>query len=124
MANTHRGEVNITLAGSEYTLRPTFNVIAQIEDSCGAGIVTLATSASNIGEMSLSDVTKIIYMLLVEQDDFKDISELGSIIMAEGVLSFMPIVAKCLMGVVTGGKEAKGKKRQVDTSPDTTHSEK
>src|SRR6185369_347186 len=38
MANPHRGEVKITLAGQEYTLRPTFDALAQIENDLGMGM--------------------------------------------------------------------------------------
>jgi hypothetical protein len=35
MANKFRGEVDITIGGNQYTLRPTFEALVEFEDRCG-----------------------------------------------------------------------------------------
>ena len=41
MANKHRGEVDITLLGDFWTLRPTFGALAEIEDATGLGLAAV-----------------------------------------------------------------------------------
>lgn len=41
IANPHRGEVEITLAGKAHVLRPTFAAIAEIEARTGSGVIEL-----------------------------------------------------------------------------------
>lgn len=36
MANKHRGEVTITIAGQTFTLRPTFDALVEFEDRAGS----------------------------------------------------------------------------------------
>jgi hypothetical protein len=40
--NERRGEASITLGGTEYTLRPTFEALSEMESKTGAGIIKLA----------------------------------------------------------------------------------
>jgi hypothetical protein len=41
MSNEQRGEATIMLGGAEYTLRPTFDALAEMEQKTGSSIVTL-----------------------------------------------------------------------------------
>lgn len=41
MANIHRGEVTLSVAGRAYTLRPTFHIMCQIEERIGLSVAEL-----------------------------------------------------------------------------------
>lgn len=52
-ANATRGEVSLTLDGTEYVLRPSYEAISAIETETGCGLFQLAQDAS-AGTMRLS----------------------------------------------------------------------
>ena len=43
MANRVRGEVELSLAGTAYTLRPTYQAIAEVEDALGCGFIDIVS---------------------------------------------------------------------------------
>lgn len=47
MANSKRGEIDITLGGREYTLRPTFEAMVEFEDKAGRSAYDIMQDLAN-----------------------------------------------------------------------------
>lgn len=60
MANAMRGETDIMLAGREYTLRPTFNALCELENKTGSGLFELAKRFDE-GRFTLHDIASVIW---------------------------------------------------------------
>jgi hypothetical protein len=59
MANKERGEVEVSLNGSTYIMRPTHNVITEIESRLGIGIFRVA-SRLRMADYWFTDISVII----------------------------------------------------------------
>lgn len=57
-ANEHRGEIDLTLGGKTYVLRPSFQAIAAFEKATGLSLVQL-TDAARLGSMSLQGASAV-----------------------------------------------------------------
>lgn len=58
MANRQRGEVNVELNGARYTMRPSFEALAEIEDRTGVGLLGLML---RIRDHRTTDIVTVIY---------------------------------------------------------------
>lgn len=58
MANRHRGEVTVELDGERYTMRPSFEALAEIEDRTGIGLLGLLM---RIRDTKTTDIASVIY---------------------------------------------------------------
>lgn len=59
MANIHRGEVTVSVAGRAYTLRPTFHILCQIEERIGLNILQLLQRIQHKGLLA-SEIVMIL----------------------------------------------------------------
>lgn len=66
MSNPKRAEVEIELGTHTYTIKPTFQVMCEIEDSTGCGIIELGERMTRM-QFGIQDVTKILYPPLKDQ---------------------------------------------------------
>jgi len=116
MANSQRGETSIKLCGTDYTLRPTFGALCELEDRTGESVLSILTSMEG-GKIRLRDLTYVIWagMYGFDQVGALTISEVGELILEEGLVSVMKqensegfnVVSKFLVDGVLGGEEVK-----------------
>lgn len=66
MANPHRGEVTLTFAGRTYTLRPTFHILATIEQRLG---LTLSQLLCRVEDKGLLASEMLIILTLATRHD-------------------------------------------------------
>ena len=114
MANPHRGEVKVTLAGKAYTMRPTFQALCEIEEQTGVG---LAVQLRRFGEGSFGvrDVAAILAAGIRATDrNAPGADEIGEIVVEEGLAPFVEPIGVFLaatVGVPGDGKARGGAPR-------------
>jgi hypothetical protein len=113
-ANSHRGEIAITLSGRTYVMRPSFEAIERIDSECGS-ILQLAQKGVR---MSASDIALVVCEgirahgrhvgdTIVQSYDRRRV---GRLIMAEGLATeaVMVPVGQFLAAALTGGAVDEG----------------
>lgn len=116
MANAYRGEAAISLGGKEYTLRPTFEAIAQFEERTGRGTVALTRLAAS-GDIGVGKAAIILHALMTAGGHEVDLKDVGRMVMEAGLVSVLPTLMVVLGNVLAGGSEpgepkaAEGKKK-------------
>jgi tail tube GTA-gp10-like protein len=93
--------VILTLEGTDYRLRPTFQAIMDIEERLG-GIVGLAVKAAD-GDFGLKEMTVIIWATMEERQNFE---QLGQLILQAGIARISPVVRDLLTLCLVGLKPA------------------
>ena len=102
MANHQRGEVSVTLAGTEFTLRPTFAALAEIESRAGMGLVPLAQRFLD-RQFGLSDVLAVLGPA-IKAGGAPPPEKLGDAVVAAGVLNLAGPIARFLAHALGGDR--------------------
>lgn len=97
-----RGAVDITLGGKTYTVRPTFKMIAGIEQATGVGVFALGMKVSQV-QCSMQEMAAILFQMLKDQDGPK-YEEIGNEIFESGMEDFIVPVSTVLLGAFKGNK--------------------
>jgi len=133
MANQQRGETTIKIGGKEFTMRPTFQALCDIEDRVGMGIPELIMRLSS-GDVRLKYIIPVIHAGVTAFNIDSGITpspsyeELGKLIIDSGFRdAFMASptdspVAEFLLKGINGGRivdagETPGKKK-TETPPE------
>lgn len=121
MANPHRGEVEVTLDGKSWTLRPTFEALCEIEDSTGVGIAVMLRRFGE-GSFGVRDVAAILAAgIAATGKPAPGIERIGEIVVEQGIASFVAPIGVFLAGAVgidPGGKAgAKRTRRSAEKNP-------
>ena len=103
MANPHRGEVEITLAGKTYVMRATFGAVVEIETKTGTGLVDLAERTYS-GKPRLTDLTAVVWAGLRAAGEPATYEKVGEMVMDEGIQAAIGPVLEFLGQACTGGK--------------------
>ena len=107
MANTYRGEVPITLpiAGRErqFSLRPTFQFIATVEEECGCGLWRLAHRFAE-GDWRVTDLVSVVSAGLAHDSALKP-RDIRDAVFEAGPLRLLP-AAIALCGNAAAGGDA------------------
>ncbi len=106
MANPHRGEVAVTLAGAEYALRPTFAALAEIEVRAGIGLVALARRFA-AAEFGLADMLAVLGPAIAAGGGAPP-EPLGEAVVAAGLANLAAPVARFLAGALAGDTPREG----------------
>lgn len=104
-ANTHRGEVSLSLGDSVLRLRPSYTAIAEWEDKAQAGTVAILYRMSS-ANYRLAELVAIVAAAARAGGHKVTDEQIGDMIVGHGVLEVVPVVAKMLAACLTGGKEA------------------
>lgn len=88
MANKQRGEVTLRLCGTDYTLRPTFEALCELEDRAGGSVLAMIASMEG-GQIRLKELTHIIWsgMYGYDAEAAPGVSEVGEFVLQEGLVS-------------------------------------
>jgi hypothetical protein len=104
VANKLRGETSIKLGEAEYTLCPTFQNIANLEDKVGAiGVLITRVNENQI------KVTDIVYLIACMSNNMDKLDEIYQQVIDEGfynLVTDMMIFLSGLMGKKDSGGEA------------------
>lgn len=115
MANIHRGEVTLSVAGRAYTLRPTFHILCQLEERIGLTIPELLHRMAHKGLLA-SEILMILAIASRHDGSRSFDSETVMDMPADKVdlHSIMPALADFLVRAL-GGKTAR--KEQPTNTP-------
>ena len=112
MANAARQETEITFGEKTYTVKPTFAVIAGIEDATGQACIALAKkcyASDSAGLPSLTEFGRVVYHLL-KPFGGPDADEVGRTLMDYGCVSlYIPvgdILSRALRGNIDHIRQA------------------
>lgn len=120
MANKTRGEVNVSLAGREWAMRPTFQALCEIEGMTGKTLRHLGLNFVQ-KEVRARDVTAILCAGLKagHGDKAPDFNEIGEAIMDQGMKSVEQPVVDFLAAVMSFYSEGSHEKKAGETSTKT-----
>ncbi len=104
MPNPYRGEVTFTIDGEDYTVRPTFQIIAEIESQYG-GIMPLAKRIAS-GDFTITEIVGVILIALKGQKGAPKPQELQELIFEEGATNFLVPISTFLANALTSGNAA------------------
>jgi len=120
MANRHRGEVEVTLGGARYTLRPTFEALCEIEDRTGLGLVELARRFWE-GRFGARQLAVVLWAgIRAAGGEAPDYERIGRLVVEQGFQDLAGPVARFLAGVIGGEEEedaAPAPKKKARTRP-------
>jgi len=111
MTNPIRGEYTITLDGKEFTLRPTFNSIVELEEELGPipDILELFINS----KVTVKLVATIIWIGAKAVDEKLTINDIGQAMLKEGISNIdYEAIGSYLNYAYTGGKPVETKKPQ------------
>ncbi len=107
MANKHRGEVDITLLGKTWTLRPTFGALAEIEDATGMGLAAIVQRFAS-GAFGIADVAIVLREgMRAVRDDVPDLETIKPAIVEEGFGTYALAAGEFLGNAVLGDNPVK-----------------
>ena len=107
MANSVRGEVHLELAGRQFTLKPSFESIIEIESRLG-GVVALALRASK-GDYGLKDITTVIWCTLSYLGaDKPSYENIGQMVLEAGLVPASHAMKDILTAILGGGAVESG----------------
>lgn len=110
MTNPFRSEIVVTIDGVEYKVRPTFNLIAEIEHEV-APILPLV-GRLRAGQFKLSEVAKILLIAVRGcENKPKDGEAFLNRLMAIGILNHLKDAIAILMNALNTGEEPKNEER-------------
>lgn len=100
--NKQRGEAEIQLAGKTYVLRPTFEVLCNIESALGKGILEVVTKGLN-REISTREMAVIVHTAIVE--DAPDFEAVGEALVSMGLTDAIGPISEFLKNALEGGSK-------------------
>lgn len=88
MANQERGEINLTLGGKEYVLRPTFEALCEMEDRLGITITDLIMEFA-AGKVSIKKVGTVVWAGIYGSmgDKAPTLREVGDMLVKDGMMT-------------------------------------
>jgi len=102
--NPTRGELVVTLAGTDHLLRPTFAAISVVETMTGLGLVGVARRLLN-NDYGVRDVAFTIRAGLVGAGSSLPIADVEDLVFASGVLNVAPVAKRFVTLALNGGKD-------------------
>lgn len=126
-ANEERGEVEITLGGTVYVMRPSYQAMISIERLTGRTMVALAVSVGEgrFGSLTLDEcahiVTQGIHAAGRDRGDkvvqaYKT-EKIGEMIYDDGIVESLPVIENFLINALSGGTKKKAKKSEEESPP-------
>ena len=107
-ANSHRGEIAVTLGGVQRVLRPDFTALSRIETQTGKTIQQLTSLGISLA-LGVTDMAIILHCALVASGEDVDRETVGQwIIEGGGAVEFYQPVGMFLVYGLTGGRNADG----------------
>jgi hypothetical protein len=115
-ANKHRGEVEITLDGKSFTLRPTFQAMVEIEAVLGKGLLGLVRRISEM-EFGYTEAQAVITAGLRAAGEKATPEKVGEMVFRTGLAELAGPIGSFLTAALSGGAEpgeggATGSKRK------------
>jgi hypothetical protein len=104
MANKARGEMDLILGGERYTMRPSFEAIAEIEDLTGKGLLALAIKLGE-GNGTTKEMAAVIYSGLKGAGSKLSFEEVGEKVIRAGITKLSAPMGEFLRLALQGSDE-------------------
>lgn len=113
--NSHRDEVEFSLAGETYQVRPTFDLLARIETATGRGAIETLQRLSE-RKLTLVETAQLVTLALGTVARAPKVREVQEAVYGEGYFNFFEPLAALLASVIppeeVGGADAAPGKRK------------
>lgn len=100
--NKHRGEVEITLDGRKFVMRPTFQAMVEIEAATGRGLLGLVRRISEM-DFGYAEAQAVITAGLRAAGEQATPDKVGEMVFNTGLAAVAGPVGAFLMGALSGG---------------------
>ena len=118
-ANPERGEVEITLDGKTYPMRPSFEAMQRIEHQTGRQLMRMVMDFRDHG-LSLTECSVIVAEGIKAAGRDRDdklmqsvkTDKIGEMIYENGIMEAVPACMEFLMNALNGGKAPKKKEAE------------
>lgn len=123
MAENPLQEVEIPFGGKVYRVRPTFEVLVNVEAATGQSCRTLGLKVWN-GDAGVSEMAAIVNVILRSKGDTRSLGEIGEQMMEEGFLHLIEPLGSFLTRAQRGHKAHEqeaieaAKKKEAGAAPD------
>ncbi|MFN3232938.1 MAG: gene transfer agent family protein [Alphaproteobacteria bacterium] len=112
MANRHRGEASVQLAGKSYILRPSFAALVEIEERCQCGIIELAQRFFD-QKVRARDVVAVLFAGIKAggdgpDGDWPEENAVAQAVVEGGLANFIEPVGTFLADALAGGQSSTG----------------
>lgn len=119
MANKAAGEIDITLDGKEYLLRPSFNAVIEFEDKAGMSVFEAMRAIGEKQSMPLKTVTAAFHSCIKaawrpSMGKVPTFEEIGMAIRKEGMPAVAGPYTTLLGNMLTGERAMEQATRDVD----------
>lgn len=96
-------QIDVTLGGKTYDLKPTFGALTRIEQILGAGLGAILLRFLR-REAGVADTTRIIYegIVAAQGNDAPEYEEIGALVVHEGVEAVTPAALDMLTAALRG----------------------
>lgn len=111
MANALRGQIDLVIGDKTFLLKPTFEVLASLENELGKSIYGILTDLSNPRTSKVSDVAKVIHIASGKKESVKVIGEL---LIAQGPHTCLSAVFEFLSKSIASDQELEDAKKKLE----------
>lgn len=121
MANKYRGELEITLNGKQFTLRPTFEALVEFEDKAGmtafeAMKAMMERQAAPIKAVAAAFWSGIKAGWPVDAGRAPTFAEIGGMIQKDGLTNAIPVYLNYLTNALASDSDLKRMKAELDNA--------
>ena len=102
MANKQRGEMALKLGPKKYVLRPSFQLLCEIEEALDVGLITFARRLM-AGEFGVREIATV-FAVAVRDQDGPDTEETGKLIIQDGVAGYVGTLTDFLTTALSGNQ--------------------
>lgn len=101
MVNKARGEIALTIADKTYAIRPTFSLIAELEDQFNS-LMDIGQKLES-GDWRITDLVRLLHMMLESTDqDTPDLDTIAQAVLEQGATHFVAPVYEFLTLALIG----------------------
>lgn len=118
-ANPHRGEVDITLDGVTYQMRPTYSAIVAWETACGAGTLEIIRRMA-ARTYRTREIVEVIAAGMAAGGHRPTSDQVGEMVVSTGQAHVIDPVLRLLEYALTGGKDIGASPPGEDVAADQT----
>lgn len=104
MTENARQEIELSIGGRKYAVRPTFKTVAAIEQAAGQGCVPLGLKVAR-SQATLTEVALILNAMVHDQPGAPTPEEIGEHLMEDGLFPLIDPVSEFLLRALRGNKE-------------------
>lgn len=111
MANALRGQIELVIGDKTFLLKPTFEVLASLENELGKSIYGILTDLSNPRTSKVGDVAKVIHIASGKKES---VNTIGELIVGQGPHKCLTTVFEFLSRSIASDQELEDAKKKIE----------